>query len=59
MNLKTKFDGVIGDHFPDKEEAEGISNHLLYYAYRHSKGAFASGLVIGVIGLSILLLWLA
>jgi hypothetical protein len=59
MSIRDNIAAIIGDHFPDEGDRQGITNHIMYFVSKNNKVAFACGLVVGIFSMAILLKWLA
>lgn len=49
MDIKQEVEDIVSDYIDDKEEAQGISDHILHYVWKYSRQAFAWGVIAGMV----------
>jgi hypothetical protein len=59
MNIRDNIEAIIGDHFPDEGDRQGITNHIMHFVNKNNKAAFTCGLIVGLFSMAILLKWMA
>jgi hypothetical protein len=59
MKLKDDFESVVEDFISNTVERKSVVNNLMFYARKHYKAIFVSGVIAGIFLTIVLLEWFA